>query len=474
MENRSHLNHGFQHEDDRPPPYVPTYYPGAYPTIPQYPTTQPTPINTHNTVTAGQPHPITASKAKKSRCLCITAAVIFVVVVLGVAAVLIWYFLSKTCALGQRCGEDGPCVSSSQWCDGKRDCLSGEDEAHCFRLYGPNFQLQSFSKQEQKWKLVCSHSWDNSVGRKACAAIGYSSTDYVGFGLMSPGSGSSGSYMILKSDYSNEAFSNSYLTESSYCPTNTAVTLKCTDCGKSTAQTRIVGGQQVTSKTRWPWQVSLHGSGRHLCGGSIIASSWIVSAAHCFQTLSQPAQWTVYAGYLTQTEMQFVSGSSVSRIISHPGFDPKTNNNDIALMKLAAPLRLSSSIGPVCLPNAGVSFSAPQDCFITGWGATSSPGSPSTALREARVSLIDRSICNSRQVYNGQITDTMICAGKLDGGVDSCQGDSGGPLVTQDSSLWWLVGDTSWGEGCALRNKPGVYGNVTVFLEWIYEQMQKY
>lgn len=52
------------------------------------------------------------------------------------------------------------------------------------------------------------------------------------------------------------------------------------------------------------------------------------------------------------------------------------------------------------------------------------------------------------------------------------QGDSGGPMVAKEGSVWWLVGDTSWGIGCALRNKPGIYGNVTHFLPWIYEQMQ--
>lgn len=52
------------------------------------------------------------------------------------------------------------------------------------------------------------------------------------------------------------------------------------------------------------------------------------------------------------------------------------------------------------------------------------------------------------------------------------KGYSGGPLVTEKDSVWWLVGDTSWGDVCAQRNKPGVYGNVTFFLGWIYEQMQ--
>ena len=52
------------------------------------------------------------------------------------------------------------------------------------------------------------------------------------------------------------------------------------------------------------------------------------------------------------------------------------------------------------------------------------------------------------------------------------QGDSGGPLVTMKSHIWWLIGDTSWGSGCAKANRPGVYGNVTVFTDWIYRQMR--
>ncbi|KAM9452928.1 transmembrane protease serine 2-like, partial [Salvelinus alpinus] len=59
-------------------------------------------------------------------------------------------------------------------------------------------------------------------------------------------------------------------------------------------------------------------------------------------------------------------------------------------------------------------------------------------------------------------------------GMDSIsKGYSGGPLVTEKDSVWWLVGDTSWGDVCDQRNKPGVHGNVAFFLGWIYEQMQK-
>ncbi|MEQ2248979.1 hypothetical protein ILYODFUR_024691, partial [Ilyodon furcidens] len=93
-------------------------------------------------------------------------------------------------------------------------------------------------------------------------------------------------------------------------------------------------------------------------------------------------------------------------------------------------------------------------------------------LNQAWVTIYDRQTCNAPQVLNGEVTKTMFCAGKLEGGVDTCQGDSGGPLVVNTGDVWWLLGVTSWGYGCAVKNKPGVYGNITYFSEWIQKQMQ--
>lgn len=60
----------------------------------------------------------------------------------------------------------------------------------------------------------------------------------------------------------------------------------------------------------------------------------------------------------------------------------------------------------------------------------------------------------------------MICAGYLSGGIDACQGDSGGPFVCNNL----LTGVVSWGEGCALADRPGVYTNVSAYYDWIVKE----
>ncbi|KAK3549900.1 hypothetical protein QTP86_015517, partial [Hemibagrus guttatus] len=479
--NHPYINYGFHYGEERPPVQVSGNPQAHHPTVPPYSNTVPAPappINTHYTVTSGHPHTTAARKGiSKIRCLCITAAIIFTIITVAIVAVLIWYFVSGVCELGQRCGQSRTCINLSQWCDGRTDCPGGEDEAQCFRFYGPNFMLQSYSNEDQKWKVVCSDRWSNNIGKQTCQQMGYSGSDYVSYGTTDPGSSTAGGYMTLKDDLNTlgSGTVHSSLSNSGSCPTNTAVTLKCIDCGVSNAPgIRIIGGTVVNSMGRWPWQVSLQVKRNHMCGGSVITPSWIVTAAHCVEKYSSPSQWKVYAGYLTLMQMALSSGSSVRMVIPHPDYDPSSNDYDVALMKLLTPLQMSNSIRPVCLPNTGLDFSTSRQYYVTGWGVTQVQGSPSNELREAQVSLISPAVCNSRPVYNGRLTDTMICAGKLEGGVDSCQGDSGGPLVTSENFLWWLVGDTSWGQGCALQNRPGIYGNMTIFVNWISIQIKKY
>ncbi|MED6278862.1 Suppressor of tumorigenicity 14 protein, partial [Characodon lateralis] len=89
-------------------------------------------------------------------------------------------------------------------------------------------------------------------------------------------------------------------------------------------------------------------------------------------------------------------------------------------------------------------------------------------LQKAQVRIINNTVC--KDLLENWINDRMLCAGILTGGVDACQGDSGGPLaITNPRGRVFVAGVVSWGEGCALRDKPGIYTRITEFRSWIKE-----
>eukprot|EP00066_Takifugu_rubripes_P029380 XP_011618646.1 PREDICTED: serine protease hepsin-like isoform X1 [Takifugu rubripes] len=113
---------------------------------------------------------------------------------------------------------------------------------------------------------------------------------------------------------------------------------------------------------------------------------------------------------------------------------------------------------------------------ITGWGNVGYFRHLADVLQEAHVPIISDAVCNAPDYYDNQITTTMFCAGYEKGGIDACQGDSGGPFVAEDclskTSRYRLHGVVSWGTGCAMAKKPGVYTKVSRFLPWISTAMR--
>ncbi|XP_076590307.1 ST14 transmembrane serine protease matriptase a [Chaetodon auriga] len=247
------------------------------------------------------------------------------------------------------------------------------------------------------------------------------------------------------------------------------------DCGRSMFKTsRIVGGQDA-EEGEFPWQVSLHVKNfGHVCGASIINPRWLVTAAHCVQDdgrtrYSQPGTWEAYFGLHIQRNVgSNVVKKNLKQIIPHPNYNAYTFDNDIALMELDSPVAFSDYIRPICLPAAQHDFPTGSTVWITGWGATREGGFAATVLQKAQVRIINHNTCN--ELMGGEITSRMLCAGVLSGGVDACQGDSGGPLSSPSGTRMFLAGVVSWGDGCARRNKPGIYTTVTKFRGWIKEK----
>nr|XP_046189129.1 trypsin-2-like isoform X1 [Oncorhynchus gorbuscha] len=226
---------------------------------------------------------------------------------------------------------------------------------------------------------------------------------------------------------------------------------------------RIVGGYECEAHSQ-PWQASLN-IGYHFCGGSLINDQWIISAAHCW--MNPWSQLAILGDHHIWEHEGTEQYMSVDAIYWHQSYDYQTMDHDIMLLKLAHPVTLNKFVKPIALPTACPK--AGDMCVVSGWGNiyTDSVFNPFN-LQCVDIPILSKKACD--ESYPGQITDTMVCAGYLEGGKDACQGDSGGPLVCNGE----LHGIVSWGVGCAQPNYPGVYTKVCALLPWIHEIITNY
>jgi len=260
-------------------------------------------------------------------------------------------------------------------------------------------------------------------------------------------------------------------------------------CGDNdVVATRIVGGEDAV-KHSIPWQAALVSSNpnslfynRPFCGGTIIDSTHILTAAHCTGSNS-PQSINVLTGEHDTTVAQGEIRHSVKSIVNHPSYGSQTGIDfDFSILTIDCDeeIDLSDKARAACLPESDVYEASGATFNVSGWGTLQSGGGSPDILNVVTVPFISDSVCqqkysNPRPGYSpATITDEMICAGNAaEGGIDSCQGDSGGPLTWRDSQgKWNIIGVVSWGYGCADVRHPGVYAEVVKVLDWVKSNSQ--
>ncbi|XP_055934773.1 clotting factor G beta subunit-like isoform X1 [Argiope bruennichi] len=243
-------------------------------------------------------------------------------------------------------------------------------------------------------------------------------------------------------------------------------------------------GGSLSIQGQFPWMVTIQENGKHLCGGSLIDRTHVLTAAHCFgfrRNTLNPTNFAIRAGDINLNNGYSVN---VTKIILHERFIPGQYYNDIAILILEK--EVEQFLRPICLPSPELSVRnlTGANTSMLGWGHTSYHGKGTDKLQVVEnIPVVPNEKC--RQAYRrvGRsrlprgITNDFICAGLEEGGKDACQSDSGGPLMYPDEGYfrnirWVQVGIVSFGFRCGEPGFPGVYTRVSSHMNWILQNMK--
>jgi secreted trypsin-like serine protease len=273
---------------------------------------------------------------------------------------------------------------------------------------------------------------------------------------------------------------------------------------------RVFGGHEVPDG-RYPFQVALLKTdslsddpesqyGSQFCGGTLIASTWVLTAAHCMRSEGDPLTPDAFVVLAGSTDLEAGRRIAPRSIFISEAYDENSMDHDVALVELSAPV----DVVPVTLGAPGAATRA----TVVGWGMTEDEKYPRHLL-ETELDVVANAQCNVgiKAIYAAAVktsvaelarqyrlkpgegdrigaelaagladplTDAMLCAGIKAGGRDSCYGDSGGPLLATENGSPVQVGIVSWGEGpagsevkCGHADVYGVYSRIDSFRDWI-------
>lgn len=245
-----------------------------------------------------------------------------------------------------------------------------------------------------------------------------------------------------------------------------------------TITTRIIGGDEAED-CDYPYQlliICFEGSDpQFLCGGSIIAKNWALTAGHCYQEdvlLGGAISYLIEAGSVRRDDPRQSFSVPNQNAFRHPLYNETSLENDITLIKTPDFDFSSCYINYIKIvsDNWTPAFYNNKVMTVSGFGLTSNDGSVSEYLKWTRLTVITRQQCRSNYTA---LPITSYCAVDPDQPISSvCSGDSGGPAVMTVNNKLVQIGIVSFGSSRGCDTAPQGFVNLALYHCWIYEMMR--
>ncbi|KFB44658.1 hypothetical protein ZHAS_00012560 [Anopheles sinensis] len=200
------------------------------------------------------------------------------------------------------------------------------------------------------------------------------------------------------------------------------------------------------------------------CGGTLVSDQHVITAAHCIERTFPKV---VRLGeYDTEHESVDEVQVAIEGVLMHPEYSPRKAYHDIAILKLAEKVSLSTFIRPACLWDTEYrNFSR----YITAGFERNEPfGKFDTVLRKLQLEELSVEDCTNMMEVSRYFTDG-IHDGQLCISTDTCgelSGEALQPVTATKPCISHVVGITSRGTRCN-SNGVTIYTKVSYYIDWI-------